>query len=204
MSKYCKFLIKRCNGTSSSGLKILEDLPDIPAKILNEHNILRCELDIENNQLEILPNFSLPQFECIQAIYAQNNSIKSIDFVNLGYTCNLRSMNICNNKIQKLNVEIIERLRNLNYMNATINGNKWEFDCNFHKFVQNNTHRIDYTTSTIESNQTSRSKFIHGFGSALRLRLKIKLEKRIQIFIHCQYQSFPFLHSYKMKCTNLS
>lgn len=82
---------------SNVGLKEAPDLRKMPSKkILKRFNVTKCELDIQNNEIEILSKLNQPQFECVRTDYARNNSIKFI------------LVDINDNKIDTLDGEIIE------------------------------------------------------------------------------------------------
>lgn len=118
-------------------------MPNITAEMLMEHKALKCELDIQNNHIEKLPNLKLPQFECVQAINARNNSITSIQTESL--SDDLTKLDISYNKLTTLTAEVIERLRDIKSMRLVLDGNEWECGFGFHKFVLKNIERTGYS-----------------------------------------------------------
>lgn len=157
----CRFFVRKRDGflridCSNTGLNEPSDIPQIPADILNSLKISKCNLNIENNHLRVLPDLVLPQFNCITAIKAGNNSIESIEIDNLSEK--LTYLDVNNNRLTQLNEDIKDFLRQQKRIKLLLKRNNWICDCNFHKFIRMNSNRIDYLNITCDDGKLLHTK----------------------------------------------
>lgn len=157
----CHYFVRKRDGflkidCSNKGLMEPLDIPQIPDDILNSYKITKCKLNIENNQLRVLPNLKLPQFSCTTAIKAANNSIDSIRIENLSEKLTFLEVN--NNRLTQLDDDVKNVLHQQKGIKLLLNGNDWNCDCSFHKFVRMHSNRIDYLNITCDDGKLLHTK----------------------------------------------
>lgn len=157
----CRFFVRKRDGflkidCSDIGLKEPLNIPQIPKDILNSFKISKCYLNIENNQLRVLPDLKLPKFNWITAIKAGNNAIGSIEINNLSEK--LTFLDVNNNRMTHLNENVKDFLHQHSGIKLLLKGNNWICDCSFHKFVRMNSNRIDYLNITCDDGKLLHTK----------------------------------------------
>lgn len=124
------------------------DLREVPA-LPRLKSLQKYELNIENNHIMALPNYSEPGYESVVKINAHNNSITHVSHENL--PVNLTTLDLSRNKLQTLDGKVLMRLNYTGSLRSlTLAGNPWQCKCNtdFMRYVRLHPKKVDYENIT--------------------------------------------------------
>lgn len=210
-TKYCPSMCE-CWARTSDATGIfncsnagLVEVPPLPSLKSERIQLQKYELNIENNRIMALPNYSEPGYESVTKINARNNSITHVSHENLPQ--NLTQLDISWNKIQTLDRTVLMRL---NYTGSlrllSLAGNPWKCTCNsdFMIYVRSHSKKVDYENITCSNGKfvgdvsevcpIDRTLLILGcvliallglfIGAVIALYYKYQQEVKVWLFAH--------------------
>lgn len=133
----------------------LDRVPTLPSSRLDSISWLKnYELNIENNNITALPIYNEPGYELVTKINARNNQIGK-ELFNKNLPRNLKTLDLSQNKLEKLDIQVLMRLNNSGTIRSLkLAGNKWDCGCKteFVKYIRANSNKVDYNNITCSDN----------------------------------------------------